>query len=68
MQCSFCENTAADPATGCQYTETMLACHDCVVRFWKWMREHTNKKARRPRNGERSVMTALTFYEAAGKK
>lgn len=68
MDCSFCDNPAAHPATGCQYTKNMLACSYCTVRVWKWIREHTNKKARKPRNGEKVVVTALSFYEAAGKK
>jgi hypothetical protein len=64
MHCNFCESPAAHPATGCQYGPTTIACPDCVKSFWKWARAHFNKKPRRGSSPE----TALSFYEAAGKK
>jgi len=43
MQCSFCEGVA-HPATGCQYTPTMIACGSCTRRFWQWVGRHTAEK------------------------
>ena len=61
MRCFFCNDPAAHPATGCEYTPTVLACHGCTVGFWVWFRRHNNG---RPRKG--SLRTELSFYEAAG--
>lgn len=64
VSCSFC-NGVAHPATGCVYGERMIACRDCACNFWKWVKEHTNKKARRPKDGR--ILPNVNFYEAAGK-
>lgn len=64
MVCNFCGNPAAHPATGCQYGPNTLACAGCVRECWAWVRSHTNKKARKGT----SVVTAESFYEAAGRK
>lgn len=53
MVCFFCGDPAAHPATGCQYSERVLACYACVVRFWAWVRQHM--RARR----------GVDFYAAA---
>lgn len=65
MRCNFCGSPAAHPSTGCQYGAHTLACSSCVREFWAWVRAHMNK---RPRRASQAVTTALTFYEAAGKK
>jgi hypothetical protein len=64
MRCNFCGG-AAHPATGCQYTETMIACWRCTLEAWRWIKGHTNRKGRRSRSG---VVPAVSFYEAAGRK
>lgn len=64
MQCFFCENPAAHPSTGSQYTEKALACHECAVNINKWVRNHTNKRQRKNSQG---VETQDSFYEAATK-
>lgn len=63
MRCFFCGG-AAHPASGCQYTERVIACGPCTRTTWKWVRQHVNKKGRRPRNGQRP---SVGFYEAASK-
>lgn len=45
-ECFFCGG-CAHPATGCQYTERVIACHACVVSAWSWIRQFTNSKGRR---------------------
>lgn len=59
--CTFCGGPA-HPSTGCVYGPRTIACRACTVRFWAWVREHTNKSPRR-RAGR--VTTELSFYEAA---
>lgn len=68
--CKFCGDPAAHPATGCAYGPRTLACHACVVGFWAWMTAHTKKKAarRKRRDGTEKPATAMSFYEAAGKR
>lgn len=53
MRCFLCDGPA-HPATGAQYTETALACHSCVVAFWKWFRGQMHKQ-----------WSGLYFYEHA---
>ncbi len=64
MSCFFC-NGPAHPATGCQYSERVLACHQCVVDFWKWLRGHIATRSR-PGRDKRGRMQA-DFYEAVEK-
>ena len=52
-QCFFCGG-AAHPATGCQYTENVIACGPCTRTAWTWVKGFTNQKGRR--NGP-------SFYE-----
>jgi hypothetical protein len=61
--CTFCSGPA-HPATGCVYGPNTIACRACTVRFWTWLRQHVNK---RPRRRPGSVVTAISFYEAATK-
>ena len=67
MRCSFCNEPGADPATGCQYTATMIACFDCTTRFHKWMLSHVNGKGRgkKHQRSNPEFQPALSFYEAA---
>jgi hypothetical protein len=44
--CFFCGG-AAHPATGCQYTATVLACGSCTRQAWTWIKGWTNQKGRR---------------------
>lgn len=67
MRCNFCGSPAAHPATGCQYGPNTIACRACVLECWAWVKQHTNSKAKRKRK-HGGVETALTFYEAAGKR
>jgi len=69
MQCFFCENPAAHPATGTQYTERALACRQCAVDILKWVVNHTNKRQRKNSKAVSTTLNAshLTFYEAATK-
>jgi len=46
MLCAACKGVA-HPSTGCQYSVRVLICRNCVVRFWVWLRQHTNGKGRR---------------------
>lgn len=46
MLCAACKGVA-HPVTGCQYSERVLICRGCTVRFWVWLRQHTNGKGRR---------------------
>jgi len=48
MECNFCEGVA-HPASGCSYTETMIACGPCVRRFWSWFEEHSTPRPIRNR-------------------
>ncbi len=69
MKCSFCDNPAAHPATGCQYSETMIACFYCVQETWAWVRNHTRGKSARAAKQARDkghVVPAMSFYESAG--
>ncbi len=61
MQCSFCSNPAAHPATGCVYGARTLACRECVIRFWAWARAHMKPKKKR------GAVVNADFYAAAGK-
>jgi hypothetical protein len=67
MQCRFCDNPAAHPATGQQYTATFIACRDCTVRFNAWMLSHVNGKGRgrRQQRIAAEFQPAMSFYEAA---
>ena len=60
IRCNFC-NDPAHPQTGCVYGPNTIACRACTVRFWAWVKDHTNKKARR---ASKAVPTARTFYES----
>jgi len=62
VTCAFCGGPA-HPATGCQYTATMIACRACTVDFWRWVRQHTNGRPRQ----RKGAVTSVSFYEAAGK-
>jgi hypothetical protein len=58
--CADCGGPA-HPASGCQYTETMVICGPCTRKFWAWLRLHTNKMpSKRSRH-------RVSFYDAAGK-
>jgi hypothetical protein len=59
MRCFFCDGVA-HPQTGCQYSETCIACGPCVRDAWKWVKAHTNKRNKKWSN--------LSFYECASKK
>lgn len=63
MECAACGG-AAHPATGCQYTETMIVCGPCVRRFWRWAKGHTDRVWR---VGEKPSKVFVSFYEAAGR-
>ena len=43
MRCFSCGGPA-HPATGCQYTETLIMCGPCTREFWAWMRRHTSRR------------------------
>ena len=45
-RCAACKGVA-HPSTGCQYSGRTLICRNCTVRFWVWLRQHTNGKGRR---------------------
>lgn len=62
MRCAACNGTA-HPATGCQYTPTMLVCGPCVRRFWAWARVHTNAMKR-----VGQTKKFVSFYEAARRE
>lgn len=47
MQCSFCPNPAAHPATGAVYGSRYIACHECVVSFWQYVRSVLYQKGKR---------------------
>ena len=64
MRCSFCDDPAAHPATGCQYGARTVACYRCTVDCWAWVRRHVNGKGLRPR-ASGQPRSGLTFYEAA---
>lgn len=76
MLCKSCGGVA-HPATGAQYTETMLVCEQCVRTFWDWVKGHTNMvKGVGPkiRDPWRTPLVAfappklyVSFYEAAGR-
>lgn len=66
--CSFCGG-AAHPATGCEYSATIIACWRCTEEAWSWVKGHTDaRQGRKRRDGTMRPATALSFYEAAGKK
>jgi hypothetical protein len=44
--CFFCDGPAHS-ATGCQYTETVIACGTCTRQAWTWIKQHTSSKGRR---------------------
>jgi hypothetical protein len=67
MNCFFCPGVA-HPATGCQYSASVVACRDCVVKFWAWFREQQNKRGRPGRDKRRPHRVHADFYQAAGKK
>lgn len=61
MRCFFCPGPA-HPATGHQYTPTVLACASCTRDFFAWVRDRTNAKGARPR---RPGAPRADFYAAA---
>lgn len=63
MRCASCGGVA-HPATGCQYSETMIVCGPCVRRFWSWALGHTNKVYR---VGPKGAKVFASFYIAAAK-
>ena len=64
MRCNLCGG-AAHPATGCVYGHGTIACWRCTLDAWRWIKGHTNGKARRNRGG---IVPSVSFYEAAGRK
>jgi hypothetical protein len=69
MQCSFCDNPAAHPATGCVYGPRTIACYYCVMSAWAWVKQHTYGKSTRAAKKAASqgrILPARSFYEAAG--
>lgn len=46
MRCFFCPSVA-HPATGSEYSPGVVACRECTVRFWAWLRArmHSRKGA-----------------------
>ncbi len=67
MQCFFCPNPAAHPATGCQYAPGVLACEECVRAFWAWARTRTEARVRKG-GKRRPNVPAADFATAAGKQ
>jgi hypothetical protein len=65
MKCFFCGDPAAHPATGCQYSEHVLACAACTRAFWAWVRRHTAVRPR-PRHS-RHGGPKEDFYGAAAR-
>jgi len=65
MQCFFCPNPSAHPATGCEYAPGVLACSYCVRDFWGWVRGRVTVQ-RRPARDKRGRVSA-DFATAAGK-
>ncbi len=59
MVCNFCHSPAAHPSNGCQYGPNTLACRDCTVAFWTWVRAHT-----KPRPNRKGPPTERSFYES----
>jgi len=53
--CSACKG-AAHPASGCQYSESVIVCGPCVRRFWAWAKQHMRARKK-----------GSDFYSAAGK-
>ena len=53
MTCFLCGGPA-HPATGSQYTETKVACRECVWRLWRWI---LGRQGRRPRRGGQASST-----------
>jgi hypothetical protein len=68
MHCSFCDNPAAHPATGCQYSPNVLACYYCVMSFWSWIKGHIATRSRPGRNKKehRKGRLEADFYAAVG--
>lgn len=59
--CFFCGG-AAHPATGCQYSETCLACWRCTRLAWRWVKGWTNvTKSLKQADGTK---TQVSFYGA----
>ncbi len=46
-KCSACGG-AAHPATGCEYSATVIVCGPCVRRFWRWARAHMHARKGQP--------------------
>jgi hypothetical protein len=67
MNCNFCGDPAAHPATGCEYGPRTLACHACVLDFWAWVVRHTAGKSRRAQKKLGRHPGMLSFYECASK-
>jgi hypothetical protein len=62
--CASCKGVA-HPATGCQYSETMIICGPCIRKAWVWIAGHTNTSKR---VGPKGSKQRVSFYEAATKK
>lgn len=56
MRCFFCKGPA-HPATGCQWSESVVACERCTREFWRWFRGMQNRK-----------WGGFFFYDAAASK
>lgn len=65
MTCFFCGGPA-HPATGCQYSDNVVACRQCAVDFWAWFRAQQHKRERVYRDAKGRLHA--DFYAAAGKK
>jgi hypothetical protein len=64
-RCFFCRGPA-HPATGCQYSERVIACRACTVEFWRWFKGHVATRSR-PGRDKRGRVQA-DFYAAAAKR
>ena len=60
--CSSCGGSA-HPASGCEYSPTMLICGRCVRLAWRWILGHTELKKRVGPKRKNAVY--VSFYHAA---
>lgn len=65
MRCFFCSGPA-HPATGCQYSARVVACHRCVVEFWGWFKGHQWTRSRPPWRDRQGRLHA-DFYGAVAR-
>ena len=64
MVCCICRGPAHE-ATGARYSPSAVACYDCVMELWGWLRQRMRGRPRRRRGARRGEYGPSFFDHCA---